>query len=54
MSATETPAAGQIARVRQRLYLVERVVKAPAIGDSSLVELSCVDDDAQGAVASGW
>lgn len=42
------PKIGQIARLRQRLYLVERVVSAPAPGDSSLVQLSCVDDDAQG------
>ena len=48
---TETfslPAPGQIARVRQRLYLVEQTVPAPSPGDSTLVKLSCVDDDAQG------
>ena len=43
-----TPAPGQIARVRQRLYLVEETVPPPSAGDSSLVKLSCVDDDAQG------
>lgn len=48
MSVTRTPAPGEIARVRQRLYLVERTVTAPDAGDSALVELSCVDDDAQG------
>jgi SNF2 family DNA or RNA helicase len=48
MSLTRTPVSGEIARVRQRLYLVERTVSAPAPGDSPLVELSCVDDDAQG------
>jgi superfamily II DNA or RNA helicase len=42
------PAPGQIARVRQRLYLVEQTIPAPAPGDSTLVKLSCVDDDAQG------
>ena len=46
--ALQTPAPGQIARVRQRLYLVERVVSPSAVGDSTLVALSCVDDDAQG------
>jgi superfamily II DNA or RNA helicase len=48
MSVTRTPTSGEIARVRQRLYLVERTVNASAAGDSTLVELSCVDDDAQG------
>ena len=42
------PVAGQIARVRQRLYLVDRVHAATAANDSILVDLSCVDDDAQG------
>ena len=42
------PAPGQIARVRQRLYLVEQTVPAPVPGDSTLVKLSCVDDDVQG------
>lgn len=41
-------APGQIARVRQRLYLVEETVPAPKAGDSTLVRLSCVDDDNQG------
>ncbi|MGO8747547.1 MAG: DISARM system SNF2-like helicase DrmD [Thermoguttaceae bacterium] len=43
-----TPSPGQIARVRQRLYLVEQTVAPPNPGDSTLVALSCVDDDAQG------
>src|SRR5712692_3645895 len=43
-----TPVHGQIARVRQRLYLVEETVPPSSSGDSSLVKLSCVDDDAQG------
>ena len=42
------PSPGQIARVRQRLYLVEETVPAPKVGDSTLVRLSCVDDDNQG------
>lgn len=42
------PEPGQIARVRQRLYLVERATPGPAAADSTLVGLSCVDDDAQG------
>lgn len=42
------PKAGQIVRVRQRQYLVEQVTGPPASGDSTLVRLSCVDDDAQG------
>lgn len=45
---TTTPEPGQIARVRQRLYLVERASPGPAVADSTLVGLSCVDDDAQG------
>jgi SNF2 family DNA or RNA helicase len=42
------PAPGQIARVRQRLYLVEQTVPPARPRDSTLVKLSCVDDDAQG------
>jgi SNF2 family DNA or RNA helicase len=48
MSATGTPSPGEIARVRQRRYLVERAIEAPSPGDSGVVELSCIDDDAQG------
>ena len=40
--------AGQIVRVRQRLYLVDDVVRPPRKEDSTLVHLSCLDDDAQG------
>jgi len=46
--STDIPTPGQIARVRQRLYLVEQTVPPPNLGDSTLVALSCVDDDAQG------
>ena len=47
-STAELPVPGQIARVRQRLYLVESTVAPPRAGDSTLVSLSCVEDDAQG------
>ncbi len=36
---------GQIARVRQRTYLVEQIVRPKRSADSTLVKLSCVDDD---------
>jgi len=39
---------GQIARVRQRTYLVEQIVKPKRAADSTLVKMSCVDDDNQG------
>jgi SNF2 family DNA or RNA helicase len=42
------PHAGQIVGVRQRLYLVDQVVDPVNPHDSTLVQLSCVDDDAQG------
>jgi SNF2 family DNA or RNA helicase len=45
---SDLPSPGQIAQVRQRLYLVEDTVPAPQPQDSTLVRLSCVDDDAQG------
>ncbi len=44
--ATLTP--GQIARVRQRTWLVDEIVKPRRVADSTLVRLSCVDDDNQG------
>jgi hypothetical protein len=44
----EIPAPGQIVQVRQRLYLVEEVVEPTKAEDSTLVRLSCVDDDNQG------
>ncbi len=47
-SATSYPVPGQIARVRQRTYLVEDVIKPKRAADSTLVRLSCVDDDNQG------
>ena len=49
MSVTAAiPEVGQIVRVRQRLYLVEGLVARPRPQDSTLVELSCIEDDAQG------
>jgi superfamily II DNA or RNA helicase len=45
---TPLPSLGQIARVRQRLYLVEGIVKPTSPTEANLVRLSCVDDDAQG------
>ena len=52
MSEIETkiqPEPGQIARIRQRTYLIDDVVTPKRAADSSLVRLSCVDDDNQGA-----
>src|ERR1700683_753412 len=46
--AAAIPEVGQIVRVRQRLYLVEGLVARPRPQDSTLVELSCIEDDAQG------
>ncbi len=43
------PSPGAIARVRQRTYLVEQVIEGNSASDSTLVRLSCVDDDNQGA-----
>lgn len=49
MSETATlPSPGQIVRLRQRLYLVEQTVPPVRAADSTLVRMSCVDDDAQG------
>ena len=42
------PVAGQLVRVRQRQYFVEEVVAPNPGDDSTLVRLSCLDDDAQG------
>jgi SNF2 family DNA or RNA helicase len=43
-----TPEPGEIVRIRQRQYLVEDVVAPGPRDDSTLVKMSCVDDDAQG------
>ena len=42
------PNRGQTVRVRQRQYLVEDIVAAPKAGESTLVRLACIEDDAQG------
>ena len=42
------PRAGDIVRVRSRQYLVEGVEPPPQPGESTLVRLSCLEDDAQG------
>jgi hypothetical protein len=42
------PATGDIVRVRSRQYLVEGVDPPLRSGDSTLVRLSCLEDDAQG------
>ena len=42
------PTVGQIVALRQRLYLVEQSAAPVKHGDSSLVRLACLDDDAQG------
>src|SRR5688572_13838965 len=47
-NARPLPQLGQIARVRQRAYLVEQVLLPPQANQSTLVRLSCLDDDAQG------
>jgi ERCC4-related helicase len=43
-----TPSTGDIVRVRSRQYLVEGIDLPPNPGDSALVRLSCIEDDAQG------
>jgi hypothetical protein len=47
--AATIPQPEQIARIRQRTYLVEDVVEPKRAADATLVSLSCVDDDNQGA-----
>ncbi|MDA4120445.1 MAG: hypothetical protein OK436_07655, partial [Thaumarchaeota archaeon] len=49
------PTRGQIVQVRQRRYLVEDVIPGKTPGESTLVTMSCVDDDAQGqALEALW
>ena len=45
---TALPESGRIALVRQRRYLVERATPPRSAGEATLVDLSCLDDDAQG------
>lgn len=42
------PQPSQVARIRQRTYLVEDIRKPKRVADSTLVRLSCVDGDNQG------
>ena len=42
------PESGRIAMVRQRRYLVENVTPPTSPDEATLVDLSCLDDDAQG------
>ena len=46
------PSPGQMAFVRQRRYLVEAVVQPFEDSEATLVNLSCIDDDAQGEALS--
>ena len=46
--ATLSPEPGRVALVRQRRYIVENVTRPPCPGEATLVDLSCLDDDAQG------
>lgn len=39
---------GSLVQVRQRRWVVESVAPAVNVGDSDLVSLACIDDDAQG------
>ena len=43
-----SPEPGRIALIRQRRYLVENVTPSPSRDEAMLVDLSCLDDDAQG------
>jgi superfamily II DNA or RNA helicase len=46
------PKVGDVVQVRQRQYLVERVVAPPEPDHATAVELVCLDDDSQGSRAS--
>src|SRR5271168_3971966 len=48
-SGNPIPDPGQIVRVRSRQFLVENVTLPPQPWHQTLVRLSCLDDDAQGA-----
>jgi len=48
MPTIQLPQPGQIAFVRQRHYLVEQINQPASAGDTAVVRMSCVDDDAQG------
>ena len=48
----QVPIPGQMALVRQRRYLVEAIVQPSDESEATLVDLSCIDDDAQGQALS--
>lgn len=48
MVSAAIPQPGDIVRVRSRPWLVESVQLAEATGDSPVVHLSCLQDDALG------
>ncbi|MGE3752771.1 MAG: DISARM system SNF2-like helicase DrmD [Planctomycetota bacterium] len=48
MGSKDVPHAGDIAQVRHRQYLVEKVIPPPDGGHATLVQLVCLDDDDQG------
>ena len=48
MRTIDVPQSGQLVRVRQRQYFVEEVAPPGDGDDSTLVRMSCLDDDAQG------
>jgi len=48
MASAPLPRPGQIVRVRQRQYLVEDVIPGDTAKDSTVAQLACLDDDAQG------
>ena len=47
-----SPEVGSFVQVRHRRWLVEAVEEPPVIGDSRLLMLSCIDDDAVGTTLS--
>ncbi|MFO0428877.1 MAG: DISARM system SNF2-like helicase DrmD [Planctomyces sp.] len=47
-NTSKIPSQGEIVRVRQRHYLVEDVIPPRRKADSTIVALSCIEDDAQG------
>src|SRR3954468_11851199 len=42
------PSSGSFVRVRHRHWLVEDAIAPPEAGQSALIRLSCIEDDAQG------
>jgi superfamily II DNA or RNA helicase len=48
LDGSALPSIGALVQVRGRHWLVEAITPRPAAGDFDLVDLACVDDDAQG------